>query len=193
MYKFEETHNTHQNNAEHSSWLILTFSVFTESSFIFVNCMIPLNSTWVPSLGDKTCHCQFVGLHSEQSRIHPAPLPWPTQHQSPTLSLQAVSTSECSFQPPWAPLATATGSTQHHRPAVPSQMAKGTELDPVCSELLCCSLAGETKIAVPPIFVIVLLGSPTSASTENICTVNQLSLKTLTFTSCSGTLTSDKN
>lgn len=92
MYKFEETHNIHQNNAEHSSWLILTSSVFTKSSFLFVNCMIPLNSTWVPSLGDKTCHCQFVGLYSEPSRIHPVPFPWPTQHQFPTLSLQAVST-----------------------------------------------------------------------------------------------------
>lgn len=99
---------------------------------------------------------------------------------------------ECSSQPPWGPLATATGSTQHHRPAIPFKMAKGTELDPICSELLYCSCAGETKTSLPSIFAIVLLGSPTGASAENICHGKPVIFKTLTFTSCSGTLTSDK-
>lgn len=101
---------------------------------------------------------------------HPASVP----HPQPPGSEHPP---ECSFQPPWAPSATATGSTQHHRPAVPFQMAEGRQLDTMCSGLLGCSHAGETKTAFPSIFAIVLLGSPTRASTENICTVNQLSLR----------------
>lgn len=116
---------------------------------------------------------------------HPAPVPHPQPPGSEP-------PPECCFQSPWAPLATTTASARHHRPAVPFKMAKETELDPICSELLYCSRAGETKTSLSSIFVIVLLGSPTSVSAENICHSKPVIFKTLTFTSCSGTLTSDK-
>lgn len=137
MHKFEETHNTHQNNAESSSWLILTFSVFTESSFTFVNCMIPLNSTWVPSLGDKTHAADLLDFYSERSSTHPVPFPGPAQHQSSTLSLQAAGTwpsAPSSLPGPPQPQPLPHLGIMDLQPLF--KMAKGREMYSVCSESL---------------------------------------------------------
>lgn len=124
MCKFEETDNMHQNNAESSSRLILTFLVLTKSSFRFVNGMIPLNSTWVPSLGDKLTQ----------------PICWTCiQSQSRAVSFQ-FPPAECSFHPSWAALATATDSPQHHGFAMPFNTGKQRAMDLICSGLLHCGV-----------------------------------------------------
>lgn len=109
-------------------------------------------------------------LSSSFPLAHPAPVPHPQPPGSEHLP-------ECSFQSPRAPLAAAMVSTQHHRPAVPFKMAKRTELEPVCSELLYCSCAGEKKTSLPPIFAIILLGSLLVRQLKIYATVNQLSLR----------------
>lgn len=120
MCKFEETGNKYQNNAEGSSRLILTFLVLTESSFRFVNCMITLNSTWVPSLGDKLTQ----------------PICWTCiQSQGRAVSFQFPPT-ECFFHPSWAPLAIATDSPQHHGFPMPFNLGKQRAMDLICSGLL---------------------------------------------------------
>lgn len=53
--------------------------------------------------------------------------------------------------------------------------------------------ARETETPLPIIFAIVLLGSPTSVSNENICHGKTVIFQTLTFTSGSDSSTSDKN
>lgn len=96
---------------------------------------------------------------------HPAPVP----HPQPPGSEHPP---EDSLQAPWA-----TGSTQHHRPAIPFKMAKDTELDPVCSELLYCSYAGETKTALPQSLLQFCLDHLLVYQLKAYASVNQLSLR----------------
>ena len=131
---------------------------------------------------------------SEQSSIHPVPFPRSTQHQfphpqAPGTLLSAPFHLPGPPQPQPLPHHSVTGLLPLFK------MAKGRVMDPTCSELLYLLLvcASEADPPLPPIFAIVLLGSPTSVSTENICHSKTVIFKTLTFTSSSGTLTSDKN
>lgn len=159
--------------------------------FYIVNCMIPVNSTWVPSLGDKTHHCQFAGLifRAEQypsgsfPQAHPAPVP------------QSLATGQQAHH--WALLPTPLRRHSHCRTAASGacnpflRWQKGGRR--TLFALNGCML-GALKWGRDPSsthFTIVLLGSLTSVSTENICHSQTVIFKILTFTSSSGTLTCD--